>query len=291
MTNNGLRAPQKAAMNSIKPAIKKVRRDLTDAKFAFKHQSAGFKKTLAESRAKMDEFLQTRNKKHNKQAAAVEDDSQGMKDTTNNLSNSFNAIDALINQLKVDILRGGSPPQSYLGILLGKLQDVTEESKKMESSIITTKPVWKQQWETKLQEIVKKQQELKHMENVVEQVNEGLAELKTMLSRCLLVLQMKNESGNKTIFVPPEMDESHGGIATVMTEMLAVQVDSDKRIEAMERNMKLRKEELRIRNENPFAKELSKFQLKNKGLFSTIEAMREERDAQVLNGSYRAPTE
>eukprot|EP00158_Paraphelidium_tribonemae_P004267 Partr_v1_DN26668_c5_g5_i1_m69227 putative Actin-interacting protein len=274
---------------ALKPSITGLRRELMDSKKTFRQNSASFRNCMQAARTKFESFGTSTSSLLPSVSGGFSKDSDSIQASTKSLKNSFDALNALVTQLKNDILRGGSPPDWYIGTLDSKLQDISSEYQSLSGNILSTKPLWKRQWEEQLQSIVRNQQELKHSESVIALLTDGIEELKQVISQCRQVLEVKNASGLKNIFVVPTVqDEGHDGLPTVMNEVLSIEVDSARRIEAAERNRKLRQQELALRNENPFEKELSKFQLKNKGLLQSIETIREERDRAAIESLFNS---
>ena len=240
---------------------------------------------------------------HHQQTSGNHIDNQDeLKRKCMDIETAYKSLLSLIDQLKRDILRGHSPPNTYVRQLSDKLEKLSAESMKIQEDLIKNKPAWKQEWEVMLKNIMRAQDNIRDSELVLHRLDDEFDKGFDTIAQCLRVVDVKQSlgDGEKRKFVVPQKDEGHVGMTTVMNELVALDSAKDgisdqsaKRLHAIEDSRKLREAELtHLRSETPFAAELKGFEFKTKasnagGGVDGIEAARQRKDFEIMQELYR----
>lgn len=139
-----------------------------------------------------------------------------------------------------------------------------------------------------MQCIVKEQGFLKRQDQISQDLAEGYAESFSILNTIKQLSRLQQESVAEQpvlhVWSPDEIKE--GGINGLLTEIKLTGIDSEKRLQAFERNERLRKWKLEQEKKNPFEKELEKFvsegKLKMTGGFEESDRLLERKSKSFL---------
>ncbi|EPZ30808.1 hypothetical protein ROZALSC1DRAFT_29184 [Rozella allomycis CSF55] len=185
-----------------------------------------------------------------------------------------------VEEMKKDVTqRKIVPNEARINVTLTEALRIQKEISSTNEFIDSIKSNWKKIWETELQVIVGEQQALKDDCNRLadfEEDHEGLIEVIQSLQQIAAIKATIQQSKR---FIPPKPDENFEGLDTVLQEIAAVDIDSNKRLKAIEISEKIRRKEQEFQ-EDPFEKELKTFvggsRLQKTGNINDIERKREE---------------
>lgn len=164
-----------------------------------------------------------------------------------------------------------------------EMQRVESDLNELSSELGKFKPQWKKTWESELQNIVDEQQFLNHQVQLSDDLLADFTNVKGIFENISKVYehQAKTNTGGRKEYQPPTPDEHHEGIKTVMLEVEGLNVDSQKRLKAIQAAEKLRQKELSNRIDE-FTQELSGFvegkKLKRVGGADEVERVRAKKD-------------
>ena len=207
------------------------------------------------------------------------------------LKQDFEKLVEEVDRLKADIVQRGSYPAAEV------IQDVQERSELLQRRMVDlqsyvgeVKPLWKQTWERELQNVVKEQQFLKGVEESLDNYDEDYTEITAIFDQVQQFIEVRNSNKLVRKFEPKQKDKRHSGLRTVMQEIVTVDVDSKRRIAAMEKTEQIRKSDLSRQNTNAFQQELGTFvstnKLKRTGGVSEVERQRRQREQEVLEALF-----
>jgi uncharacterized protein YPO0396 len=123
-----------------------------------------------------------------------------------------------------------------------EIDAVATELASLSEHIKAVKPMWKTTWEEELQNIVEEQQFLTHQEEFLSDLLEDHKAMIEVYGHMEKVISLRRPAGAKRGkgFKPRPQDDNPDGLTAVMLEIRGAQVDSDKRLQAIESNQKNR---------------------------------------------------
>lgn len=213
--------------------------------------------------------------------------------------------------LKHDLVnRSAIPPVSLLKHSLDEAKTLQEKFQTLSTDLDAAKSSWKKVWELELERIVTEQASMKKFLSDVETALENCQEVSSVLNQLEQVSALKASLPVTRISLSNlNTSDNHQGLGTVMQELSVVSDinDSSRRLDAMERNERMRKKESqwRRKEDDPFSHELSKFvavcALKKTGGIENVERERRLKQQQMMRqtltpqagggGGINAPTQ
>ena len=215
-------------------------------------------------------------------------------------SNALTKIEELqdaVENIKDDVLKRNVSPKAFLlKQTRSDLDSMTAELQSLREHIQTVKPMWKKTWEEELQNIVEEQQFLQHQEEFLEDLVEDHKAALEVFGHVEKVISLRGSASGKRrgpTFRPPPVEESAGGLSTVMMEIRGAAVDPEARMKAIAANEKSRQKELANRTDE-FQSELSGFvvgkKLRMTGGAEEAERVRQRRNDLTLKAMFNGGT-
>ncbi|KAI3644086.1 hypothetical protein MP228_010250 [Amoeboaphelidium protococcarum] len=232
---------------------------------------------------------------HQSKRSMIEQGKVVLEKEVDQLNDDLNDLYDEVEEMRKDILnRQRIPSKVTLETFHATLSKLNGEMKRIFQYLGNVKPVWKSTWEDELKQVVNEQGFLKKVEEKALRIEEDLSAIEPVLQHAQKIVELKETSDvtSSKRFVMPDVDDMHSGIMSVMIELSAVEIDSVKRLKAIELNEKMRKKELTAKqSEDPseaFKRELDGFvgerKLKKTGGIELLELERQKREAAALRG-------
>ncbi|OUM69217.1 hypothetical protein PIROE2DRAFT_2921 [Piromyces sp. E2] len=184
------------------------------------------------------------------------------------IKNKLQELRLLLESIGVDVSRKCKPKITTMNYVKNEIKMINAETQRFTDTIKSVNVNWKGTWEKELQEIVSEQKALKAN---IESSNEYEDDCKTLsegFSVILKVLSMqkdKRECRMNNVLDPDELRDSgvHSGL---MNEIMAVtdEESSNKRLEAIEKSLKIQEIVRENSKKNDFEVELNSFIENNK---------------------------
>lgn len=158
----------------------------------------------------------------------------------------------IIEALRKDVAqRGVRPDMRKLENVKNELESARKGLESMESFISSEKAGWKKIWERELDKICEEQQTLKLHEDIIIDLFDDLEKAAQTFE---LVEQCSSEQTKtvgtraiRPVLLPPPVESLVHAKDAVLNEVVALQPNHERRVEAIERAEKLRKKELQMR--------------------------------------------
>lgn len=227
--------------------------------------------------------------------ASIEAGKVKLEQSADTITSRLEKLQDVIDELKIDVTkRNSKPSEAQLSYCQKEAKALAIEISEMSKYIKSVKPIWKKTWEEELQNIVKEQQFLKEQEALLldlEEDHEALSEVFEQL-RKVLELQIKAKPPIREFRITPAEDSSEG-MNSVFKQLQSIDVDHNRRLEALQQAERRRDIELSNRIDE-FEKELTGFvgsnKLKKTGGAEEVERLRQRKDAQLLRSLFSGPT-
>jgi len=149
----------------------------------------------------------------------------------------------IIESVKDDVIKRQITPNAmFFKSIKKEIDSVATELSSLSEHINAVKPMWKKTWEEELQNIVEEQQFLTHQEEFLGDLLEDHKALVEVYGHVEKVISLRKPAGPKRGkgFKPRLQDDNPDGLTAVMLEIRGAQVDSGKRLQAIEANQKNR---------------------------------------------------
>ncbi|KAM3584658.1 Bud site selection protein 6 [Umbelopsis sp. WA50703] len=206
-----------------------------------------------------------------------------------------------VDELKLDITqRRCRPSKAQLTHCSTEADALDKEIKELSRAISTAKPIWKKNWEEELQTILKEQQFIKDQESLVVDLEEDHSTLMEVFQQLQKITEIQSIAApTKRAFYAGPAPEGFEGMNSVMKEVALVDVDSDRRLRALNQAERMRQRDLDNRIDE-FEQELTTFvdskKLKKTGGVEEAERERQRKDKLLLkrlhsNASSKASSE
>jgi Actin interacting protein 3 len=196
-----------------------------------------------------------------------------------------------VDEIKLDVTqRRCRPSKAQLTHCSEEADALDKEIQELSKLITTAKPVWKKTWEEELQTILKEQQFIKDQESLVVDLEEDHATLMEVFSQLQKITDIQASAGPiKREFNVAPIPEGYEGMSSVMKEVSLIDVDSSRRLRALNQAEKMRQRELDTRIDE-FEHELTSFvdskKLKKTGGAEEAERERQRKDQLLLKRLY-----
>lgn len=216
------------------------------------------------------------------------------------LTTRLEVLQDTIDDMKQDVTqRRCRPSPNQLDHCRQESSAILEMIRSLGNHITRSKPAWKKAWEEQLQRIVGEQQCVKEYEHLVADFEEDHAAIVTVLQHLTQVSELqKRQSSNssKPILMSGTDNSDTGGgregMDHVLQQLQTIDVDHDKRLDALEQAEKRRARDMANRIDD-FEKELITFvdtnKLKKTGGAEQVERQQEQKTKQLLMDLYDKP--
>lgn len=220
-----------------------------------------------------------------------------------------------VDDLKADVIQRGVKPKAHMmKQMQGDIDRATKGLEDISTYVETVKPSWKKTWELELQNIVDEQEFLNHQEGLISDLKEDHYSLQDVFQNIQEVVKLRgankftltaganngsdNFLGGVALrqYVPPNPEEGHGGLTTVMMEVKTQSVDHEKRLKALQAAERQRQKELSSRKtkDDGFQQELTTFVdgkiLRKTGGYQETERVRTRRDKLTIQAMFSGGT-
>ncbi|KAI9286615.1 actin interacting protein 3-domain-containing protein [Umbelopsis sp. AD052] len=207
------------------------------------------------------------------------------------ITSRLEELQDVVDEIKLDVTqRRCRPSKAQLTHCSEEADALDKEIKELSRLITTAKPVWKKTWEEELQTILKEQQFIKDQESLVVDLEEDHATLMEVFRQLQKINDIQASAGpTKREFNVAPIPEGFEGMSSVMKEVSLIDVDSSRRLRALNQAEKMRQRELDTRIDE-FEHELTSFvdskKLKKTGGAEEAERERQRKDQLMLKRLY-----
>ncbi|KAI8578066.1 hypothetical protein K450DRAFT_248856 [Umbelopsis ramanniana AG] len=207
------------------------------------------------------------------------------------ITSRLEELQDVVDEIKLDVTqRRCRPSKAQLTHCSEEADALDKEIKELSKLITSAKPVWKKTWEEELQTILKEQQFIKDQESLVVDLEEDHATLMEVFRQLQKINDIQASAGpTKREFNVAPVPEGFEGMSSVMKEVSLIDVDSSRRLRALNQAEKMRQRELDNRIDE-FEHELTSFvdskKLKKTGGAEEAERERQRKDQLMLKRLY-----
>jgi len=245
--------------------VQNLRRDLAVMRQLYTGFVSQTKESLSGIRAQAQSLQQTASTTVGGNRAFIDSGKAKLDSRSQNILTEVERLQDTVENLKDDVLKRQMLPKRTA--MQSLKADVTAASTELESlaeQMKTVKPIWKETWETELQNIVEEQSFLQHQEQLVQDLIDDHKQLEEIYARIEKVVSIRSGTGSGSLsgrrgYRPPPPDDGHEGISTVMLQIRGANVDPEKRLKAIEASQRARAKEQEDRRTDEFKAELSGF--------------------------------
>ncbi|KAJ2888023.1 Bud site selection protein 6 [Coemansia asiatica] len=211
------------------------------------------------------------------------------------LNSRFEDLDTMIQEMRKDVTQRGSIPSSHLMKKAGtEITDIERETEKLLKFINDTRSDWKRTWEEELQNILKEQSFVKDVEQMIGELIDDTKHLTGIMQKLDKIIDFKLDERSKPDYIPTAAtkfidvvspDDARDAKKDFLMQISCVDVDHDRRLEALRTAEKLRQQELASKV-NEFDQELSDFvgqrKLRKTGGTEELDRRRAEKNLEVM---------
>jgi len=276
--------------------VQNLRRDLAVMRQLYSGFVSQTKESLAGIRAQAQTLHQTASTKVGGNRAFINSGKAKLDGRSQNILTEVERLQDTVENLKDDVLkRQMLPKRNAMQALKADVTAASNELQFLAEQMKTVKPIWKETWETELQNIVEEQSFLQHQEQLVQDLLEDHKQLEEIYARIEKVVSIRSSNGSGSLsgrrgFRPPPPDEGHEGLSTVMLQIRGASVDPEKRLKAIEASQKARAKEQEERRTDEFQAELSGFvagkKLRLTGGAEEVERVRQKKSQATLQAMF-----
>ncbi|KAJ2704264.1 Bud site selection protein 6 [Coemansia sp. IMI 203386] len=220
------------------------------------------------------------------------------------LNSRFEDLDTLIQEMRKDVTQRGSiPSASLMKKAATEISDISQGTDKLRKFINDTRADWKRTWEEELQNILKEQGFVKDVEQMIGELIDDTEHLNGILSKLDKIIDFRLEERSKSDYIPTaatrfidvvSADDARDAKTDFLKQIACVDVDHQKRLEALKTAEKLRSQELATKV-NEFDQELSDFvgqrKLRKTGGTEELERRRAEKNVEVMKDMLKSVEE
>ncbi|KAI7870401.1 actin interacting protein 3 [Spinellus fusiger] len=209
---------------------------------------------------------------------------QETKEAMSSLTKRLEDLQDTVDDIKLDVTqRKCRPSLTQLDHCTRQIKVLERDRETLTQCLKSNKPVWKKTWEEELRTIVQEQEFLKEQENLLIDIEEDEASMTNVLEQLREVSEIQRKHiHRRTFHVTPA---SPNTMISVLEQVVAVDVNHDRRLKALEHAEKVRARELANRID-AFEDELVTFvdsnKLKRTGGPEEIERQRQLKTAEML---------
>lgn len=227
----------------------------------------------------------------NQTRRSVDQVKEKLQTSSSAITTRLEELQDVIDDLKHDVTqRRCRPSKAQLAHCSDEAIALDSEIKELSKLISTAKPVWKKTWEDELQTILKEQQFIKDQESLVVDLEEDHSTLMEVFRQLQKINEIQATSApTKREFNVGPTPEGFEGMSSVLKEVSMIDVDSSRRLRALNQAEKMRQRELDNRIDE-FEHELTSFvdskKLKKTGGAEEAERERQRKDKLMLQRLY-----
>ncbi|KAJ1822581.1 Bud site selection protein 6 [Coemansia sp. RSA 2599] len=211
------------------------------------------------------------------------------------LNARFEDVDAMVQEMRKDVTQRGSIPSSQLMKKADtEIGDIESGTQKLVRFINDTRADWKRTWEEELQNILKEQSFVKDVEQMIAELTDDTKHLSGIMRKLDKIIDFKLEERSKSDYIPTAAtkfidvvspDDARDAKKDFLLQISCVDIDHNRRLEALKTAEKLRQQELATKV-NEFDEELSDFvgqrKLRKTGGTEELERRRAEKNIEVM---------
>ncbi|KAJ2388052.1 Bud site selection protein 6 [Coemansia sp. RSA 2611] len=219
-------------------------------------------------------------------------------------NSAFEDVHGLVQEMRKDVAQRGSIPSAQMMKKANKeLKAVEEGTQKLVKFINDTRSDWKRTWEEELQNILKEQSFVKDVEQMLGELLDDTKHLDDVLDKLDKIIELKLKERSKDDYVPAAAtkfidvvgaDDAHDAKKDFLKQISCVDVDHDRRVDALKAAERLRQQELAAKV-NEFDDELSDFvsqrKLRKTGGTEELERRRAEKNVEVMKDMLKSVEE
>jgi len=227
----------------------------------------------------------------NQTRRSVDQMKEKLQSSSSAITTRLEELQDVIDDLKVDVTqRRCRPSKAQLTHCSDEAKALDNEIKELSKLISAAKPIWKKTWEEELQTILKEQQFIKDQESLVVDLEEDHSTLMEVFRQLQKITEIQASAApTKREFNVGPTPEGFEGMSSVMKEVTMIDVDSSRRLRALNQAEKMRQRELDNRIDQ-FEHELTSFvdskKLKKTGGAEEAERERQRKDQLMLRRLY-----
>lgn len=278
-------------------SIKSLRRDLAILRQGCKDFKSKVSSQISQARtstqAAIDEIFceskdnETESGTVNSKRNLVVNGKKKLENDSGEILESFKKTAIAIDEMKEDIIeRGSIPTENKMLWVEEQMSEILSGIESLKQFMASVRPLWKDAWEKELQNIVDEQNFLKSQEESIEIAQKDHVQIMSTVNQLHQFIQLRSK-GVRRSFKLKEQDARHSGLKTVMQELIGVEHDSERRIQALEKNQKTRQQELNWRSNNEFEQELENFvsneRLRKTGGVDEVDRDRRRKDEDFIS--------
>ncbi|KAI9023076.1 actin interacting protein 3-domain-containing protein [Phycomyces nitens] len=281
--------PTASAVNRIKDQqeeIQGLKRDLAVLRQVFREYKHEASQVLGQLQ-KAGEQLKTTQTLSRLPRTLIDQTRQRSEEAATELTRRLEELQDTIDELKLDVTqRKCRPSVAQLDYCKEEVRLIEEQRRGLVQQLQSFKPVWKKTWEEELRTIVKEQGFLKEQENLLMDMEEDHGAVVQVLEQLQKVTEIQRKhSLTQNPFHLSRTTDTTKVMSSVLEQVAAVQVDSSRRVKALEQAEKFRARELANRID-AFEEELVTFvdskKLKRTGGPEEIDRQRQQKNAAML---------
>ncbi|KAJ2851094.1 Bud site selection protein 6 [Coemansia brasiliensis] len=219
-------------------------------------------------------------------------------------NSAFEDVHGLVQEMRKDVAQRGSIPSTQMMKRANsKLRNIEKGTEKLIKFINETRSDWKRTWEEELQNILKEQGFVKDVEQMLKELLDDTKHLDDVLDKLGKIIEIKLKERSKEDYVPVAAtkfidvvpaDDAHDAKKDFLKQIACVDVDHERRIDALKAAERLRQQELATKV-NEFDEELSNFvgqrRLRKTGGTEELERRRAEKEIEVMKDMLKSVEE
>jgi hypothetical protein len=216
------------ALSVQRSEIQLMRRHLGMLKQVFSHQNSEISNAINGCRDLMADVctaLESDPKllHHEARRRILTSGKQRILEEERDLESQLRELSETVDELKQDIVKRGSYPSShFFEHVRVKVDGAESKHAALKTFLDQIRPVWKQTWESELQDIVTEQHFLKGKDSKISAFSDDIQQLRDVAEQIGQVLSLKSKATGTRRFEPKPLDEHHDGLKTVLHEISAI---------------------------------------------------------------------
>ncbi|KAJ2675916.1 Bud site selection protein 6 [Coemansia sp. RSA 1085] len=219
-------------------------------------------------------------------------------------NSAFEDVHGMVQEMRKDVAQRGSIPSTQMMKKANsELRDIEQGAEKLIKFINETRSDWKHTWEEELQNILKEQGFVKDVEQMLKELLDDTKHLDDVLGKLEKIIEIKLKERSKEDYVPAAAtkfidvvpaDDAHDAKKDFLKQISCVDVDHERRVDALKAAERLRQQELAAKV-NEFDEELSDFvgqrRLRKTGGTEELERRRAEKEIEVMKNMLKSVEE
>ena len=259
--------PSKSAFKNYYEEVQILRRDLAILRQVYSDYTTEHKTVISALRTQCERVKTIAATKVSGSRAFIDAGKSKLDCQSQDLLTAIEGLQDAVEGMRDDVtVRRVRPSAAKLAEIKKSIESTREDLDNVRAYVGTAKPNWKKIWAEELQKIVEEQHFLKHQEGLLDELLDDHGQMANMFANIDEVVKKQSVSlggsGSKRLreYIPPDPDQSHGGLSTVMTEVKSLAVDPNKRMQAIAQAEKARdRQNIERKANDEFAAELGGF--------------------------------